>query len=88
MEIEKEKIVYYLPTSVNPEIFGPDYWFAFHDLASKVPCLECSKEAESFISFFHDLKNYQLGKKVQYKKNFMYWINYISKLKNQTLILK
>lgn len=84
----KTSVTYELETSPDPDVFGPSYWFAFHDLANRVPCINCRQEAESFIRFFHDLKNYELGKKVYDKKNFISWINKISKLKYKTLILK
>lgn len=85
---EKIKVAYDLPTSLEPFVFGPDYWFAFHDLARRIPCGGCKKEAESFLVFFHDYKNYELGKKIYDKKNFINWINKISKLKTKVLILK
>lgn len=90
MEEEKKNItlVYELPTDKNPEVFGSKYWSAFHDLARNIPCSDCRTEAESFMKFFHDLKNFELGKPVKYKENFIEWINRISKLKQKPLKLK
>lgn len=86
--METIKLNYEIPDTKDPKIFGPPTWNALHDLVDKIPCSICKDEASSFMVFFHDLKNYQLGKSVQDKKNFMFWIKNISKLKNQTLILK
>lgn len=85
---DKIKVTYELPTSVDGSVFGPSYWQAFHDLASKVPCGGCRQETESFIKFFHDLVNYRLGKQIYDKKNFIEVMNKISALKNKPLILK
>lgn len=63
MKEEKINVAYELPLSVDGNVFGPVFWNAFHDIASKVPCSGCREEAESFMKFFHDLVNYRTGKK-------------------------
>lgn len=90
MENNNDKIIlnYELPKSVNPDIFGSPFWFALHDIVDKIPCSDCKPEAVDFIRFYHDFKNYELGKKIKYKKNFIFWIKKISKLNNKPLKLK
>lgn len=87
-KIETIKLNYEIPNSTEAEIFGPATWGALHDLVSKIPCSLCRDEAVSFMQFFHDLKNVALGKKVMYKENYILWINKISKLKQQPIIMK
>lgn len=86
--LQVKQIVYTLPTSVDTSVFGPAYWSALHGLVNEIPCFHCRREAKSFMVFFHDMKNYELGKRIHDKKNFLNWINKISKLKQQPLILK
>lgn len=86
--ITKKKFVYEIPQSVDGNAFGPPTWRALHELTENIPCSNCREEAVSFMTFFHDLVNYQLGKKIQDKKNFVSWINKIASLKRKTLILK
>lgn len=87
-KIATKKFTYEIPQSVDGAIFGPPTWFALHELVENIPCGDCKEEAVSFMRFWHDLKNWEKGKKIEYKKNFVYWINRISSLKRKTLILK
>ena len=79
---ETEDITFRLPTSVDPEVFGPSYWNAFHTLARKIPCSLCRGEAESFMQFFHDYVNLKLGKPLKYPDNFAYWTERIAQIHN------
>lgn len=74
-----EKVCYDLPTSLDTSVFGPEYWKAFHDLANRIPCGICQEKAKSFVVFWHDLKNKDLGKPIYDKENFDYWTFEISK---------
>lgn len=65
-----ETISYRLPTDVDPTIFGPKYWAAYHDLTSRIPCGTCREFAERFMIFFHDLVSLKLGKKLYDPVNF------------------
>lgn len=85
---ETIKLVYEIPTNKDTKVFGPPTWQALHEIVENIPCNECKNESIDFMRFFHDLKNYELNKKIEYKKNFIYWINKISSLKNKPLILK
>lgn len=85
---ETQRVTYTLPTSVDTSVFGPAYWGAFHDLASRIPCIACREKMQSMMTFVHDYVNYRLGKQIYDKQNFINTLNEISKLKKQTLILK
>lgn len=87
-DVQKKIFSYEIPQSINPDDFGPATWNALHNIVENIPCSACRDEAASFMQFFHDLKNYQLGKKIMYKQNFVSWINKIASLKKQPLILK
>lgn len=81
-----EKIITYrLPTSTDPEYFGPFYWKAIHNLVSEVPCYSCRKDGESLFVFAHDLVNYKLGKKIFDQKNFDLWLEKIYKIRDERL---
>lgn len=67
---DSKTVCYDLPTTTNPEIFGPHYWAAFHDLGSRVPCPGCRGFAEKFLVFFHDTVNVKTGKPLYDKENF------------------
>lgn len=71
--VNKKPIVkdcYNLPDSPEPAIFGPSYWFAFHDLTHRIPCPSCRTFAEKFMVFFHDVVNRKLEKKVYDQQNY------------------
>lgn len=80
-------LTYNLPDAKDPKIFGPEFWKAFHDIASKIPCDECKEESETFVIFWHDLKNYDLGKEIFDKENFDYWLTKIEKIRKKKLKL-
>lgn len=79
--LKSKQTCYSLPTTKDPDKFGPSWWFAFHDLASKVPCPSCREEAVSFMSFFHDVINQKLKKPLYNKENFDMWVTKICTLK-------
>lgn len=81
-------VTYELPLSPDTSVFGPPFWQAFHDLANRVPCGTCRDKMSSFMVFAHDMVNFNLGKPVYDKKNFIFWIKLISQLNNKPLILK
>lgn len=83
LDISKNRVCYDLPNSKDTKIFGPVFWDAFHDLASRIPCDGCREESESFVKFWHDLKNYDLGKDIQYKDNFDKWLSKIEIVKGE-----
>lgn len=85
---EVRKINATLPTSVDTAVFGPPTWRLLHEIVDGIPCNDCQREASSFMTFWHDLKNYELGKQIFDKKNFSYWIRRISSLNKRKLILK
>lgn len=70
-----KRLVFSLPKSKSPQQFGTQYWKAFHKLANEVPCIFCRTFAEKFIVFFHDTVNMKLGKPIQDKQNFDYFVN-------------
>jgi len=78
-----QTISYTLPTTVVPEEFGPYYWKAIHDMASRIPCGSCRHKWETFTEFGHDFVNYRLGKPFHNKKNFDEWMEYIDKTKEE-----
>lgn len=73
-----QKVCYTLSTSVDTSVFGPTYWEAFHDLASRIPCVGCKEHAESFMRYWHDLVNVHTGKPVFDQANFNKWNEIIS----------
>lgn len=75
-----EKVCFNLPTTVDTSVFGPEYWNAFHTLASKIPCGGCRGFAEKFMVFFHDLVNVKTGAKIYDQANYNYFLSAISKL--------
>lgn len=83
IDISKTKVCYELPNSIDPSIFGADFWAAFHDLASRIPCEACKVESESFVRFWHDLKNYDLNKPIGDRTNFNYWLQKIAVVKGE-----
>lgn len=78
-EVVTEKVCYDLPLTVDTNVFGPVYWNTFHDLANRIPCGGCREESESFIRFWHDLKNEDLKKPLFDKANYQAWLNEITK---------
>lgn len=68
--VQLDKDCYLLPKSVDPLVFGPKYWAAFHDLTHKIPCAGCRDFAEKFMIFFHDFINVKLGKNIYDVQNF------------------
>ena len=61
---------YDLPKDVNPDVFGPKYWYALHDITHKIPCPGCRGFAEKFMVFFHDVVNKKLGKDLYDRDNY------------------
>lgn len=61
---------YTLPKNVDPNVFGPYYWKAFHDVADKIPCDLCRPYAQKFMIFFHDVINKKLGKPLFNETNY------------------
>jgi hypothetical protein len=55
----------------GPEIWGPLFWDEFHEILQKIPCSECQPEAVSRGRAFHDVKNVELGKPVQFPKDLV-----------------
>lgn len=82
-----QKVCYELPTSKETTVFGPVFWDSFQDLASRIPCGSCKEEAESFVRFWHDLKNKDLGKPIQYQDNFDYWVNRVCNNAKKRMII-
>lgn len=61
---------YVLPKNIDPDVFGPYYWKAFHNLADRIPCSLCKPYAQKFMIFFHDTVNKKLGKPLYDEKNY------------------
>lgn len=71
---------YYLPKDHNPNVFGPKYWFALHDIVDRIPCPSCREEAIPLMSFVHDFVNQKLKKPLYNPTNFYKHVSEISKL--------
>ncbi len=69
-EMQMNDNCFLLSNDVDPSVFGPSYWNAFHTLADKVPCPSCQSFATKFISFFHDMVNLKTGKCLYDPANF------------------
>lgn len=69
---------YNLPTDVNPAVFGPKYWAAFHNLAHKIPCSGCRDFAEKFMVFFHDVVNQKVGHPIYNRDNYNSMLLYLN----------
>lgn len=81
--IKKKKdydiVTFKLPNTIDADIFGPEYWRAFHTLADMIPCAICRNDAVPMFRFVHDLVNKKLKKKLQYPENYDKWIERICK---------
>lgn len=86
--MEKIKLKYEIPNSKDGNDFGPATWNALHDIVDNIPCGGCREHGKKFMMFFHDMVNYNLGKPIHDKANFLYFINEISKMNKKPLILK
>lgn len=74
----KEKVCYDLTKNPDPAVFGPQYWAAFHNLASRVPCGTCRGFAEKFMVFFHDVVNRKINHPIFDQKNYDEMIVYLN----------
>lgn len=79
----KKLITFNLPSDSDPNIFGKEFWSAFHKLAAEIPCESCRGEAEKFVIFWHDSVNLKLGKPLYDEKNFNEVFEKINTLKNK-----
>lgn len=77
------RVCYQLPKNMDADVFGKFYWNALHDTVERIPCSICQTEAVSFMSFFHDVVNNKLGKKLYDENNFNKWLERLSELKNK-----
>lgn len=80
---QEKVLTYRLPTTVDPDKFGPSYWKAFENLAEEIPCGACREEWKSFTTFGHDIINVRKGKEIFNKDNFTDWVNRICEIKNE-----
>jgi hypothetical protein len=39
----------------GPEVWGPQYWHWFHEIADAIPCSECRPKGQMMISGMHDI---------------------------------
>lgn len=66
----KQTGCYVLPNNVDPNVFGPHYWKAFHNIADRIPCNLCKPFTQKFMIFFHDTVNKKLGKPLYDENNY------------------
>ncbi len=59
-----------LPNDHDPDVFGPEYWEAYHKLTSMIPCPACRSKAGPFMRFFHDVVNKSTDKPFFDKENY------------------
>lgn len=76
----KRGVCYNLPTNSDPEVFGPYYWKALHDITHRIPCPACRKDGVPLMIFMHDTINYKIGKPFFDLENFKKWQKYISEI--------
>src|SRR5207245_9595086 len=55
----------------NPTVWGPKGWDYFEDVANSIPCQDCRKDAQNFVTAFHDLVNIKTGKEVYNPSNLL-----------------
>lgn len=79
----KNKVCYELPVNKNPEIFGPYYWKALHNITDRIPCELCKPFAQKFMIFFHDVVNIKIGKPLFDPENYTEVLNEISTINGQ-----
>lgn len=74
-------VCYKLPTDTDPEVFGPKYWAAIHDISNRIPCPSCRADGKPLFVFAHDIVNAKIGKPLWNKENFLKWQKYVSEIK-------
>lgn len=67
-------VTFKLPNSIDAEIFGPEYWRAFHTLSEMIPCSICRNDAVPMFRFVHDVVNKKLKKPLFDKENYDKWV--------------
>lgn len=73
-----------LSESTDPQVFGPSHWKALENIVEHIPCSKCKDEAKKFLSFWHDKKNKELGKKLNDPSNYESELNKLQKYKLST----
>lgn len=71
-----------LPRSIEAEVFGPEYWKAFHALAALIPCSICRDHAVPLEVFKHDIVNGMIEKPIFPfdRANWKLWVNKVNDL--------
>lgn len=77
---KNDLVIFNLPRSTNPQVFGPKYWSAFHALAAMVPCPDCRQDAIPLEVFKHDIVNRKLGKPLFDPANWKKQVEFINNL--------
>jgi hypothetical protein len=67
-------VTFKLPNSIDADVFGPEYWKAYHKLTDMIPCSICRKDAVPMMRFVHDIVNKKLKKPIYDKENYDKWI--------------
>lgn len=75
-----------LSNTGNADVFGPQYWEAFHKLANMIPCSICRNDAIPLEIFKHDIVNLSLGKKVFDKENWKKLVTKVNELDKKSLL--
>lgn len=73
-------LTFKLPTSHDPDVFGPPLWKVRHFIADFTPCPSCRSEAVSHEKFFHDFVNKKTGKIMKFPQNYQKWKDKIYEL--------
>lgn len=68
---------------MDTDVFGPEYWKAFHTLAEMIPCSICRKDAVPLLTFTHDIVNKKLGKSTFDQENYDKWTKRVIDLKDK-----
>ena len=73
----RNNVTYNLPDNKDPNVFGPYYWTALHDITNRIPCPLCKPFGQKFMIFFHDVVNKKLDKPLFDPENYNEMLNYL-----------
>lgn len=75
-----DEVTFYLPTNKPLDVWGPEYWRAYHEISNRIPCEECRRDAVPLMVFMHDIVNAKKGKKLYDPQNFKMWQDKVAKI--------
>lgn len=80
---EWKVLTYRLPTSIDMDISGPEYWKALHNIVDEIPCSLCRNDAIKRMVFFHDSVNAKIGHDIYDMENWKKYLDIMNELRNK-----